>query len=108
SERLPDQAVSPEAMNAAVAPDSYEAALSDNCACDECCRCPRCMGTPWAPAFDCPRVTTLNPYFNVKLYGAVRLDMIFNDPRPQAPGVPFYLVPASPTGLPQNTVDIHA
>src|SRR5688572_12660152 len=81
--------------------------------CDECigadngCCCPSCLCTEEAPCIDCPHVSTLNPYFNVRLFGAVKLDMIFSNPRPQAPGVPFYLVPGSPSGLSQNTVDIH-
>jgi hypothetical protein len=82
--------------------------------CDECigidngCCCGNCLCTEEAPCIDCPRVSTLNPYFNVRLFGAVKLDMIFSNPRPQAPGVPFYLVPGSPSGLSQNTLDIHA
>ncbi len=72
------------------------------------CCCPSCMCTERAPCICCPHVSTLNPWFNVRVFGAAKLDMLFNDPRPQAPGVPFFLVPASPTGLSQNTVDIHA
>ena len=31
--------------------------------------------------------------FNVKIFGKATLDVIYNTARPQAPGVPFYLVP---------------
>ena len=34
--------------------------------------------------------------------------MLFNEPRPVSPGVPFFLFPGSPTGANQHTVDIHA
>ena len=34
--------------------------------------------------------------------------MLFNDARPVAPGIPFYLFPDSPAGLDQNTVSIHS
>ncbi len=98
--------------------------VSDN-ACDTCdgcrmsgcdsmgCRCgclchlcpdPICP----APCVDCPHVTTLSPYFNVSLYGALKLDMIFSSPRPFAPGVPFFLAPASLRGFNEDTVSMHA
>ena len=34
--------------------------------------------------------------------------MLFNEARPVSPGAPYYLSPASATGLDQNTVDVHA
>jgi hypothetical protein len=82
--------------------------------CQECvgtshgCQCPHCLCTPPAPRVCCPRVTTLNPYFNVHVFGALVLDALYNEPRPQAPGTPYFLVPDSPAGFSQDTVDIHA
>lgn len=61
-----------------------------------------------APCLDCPHVSTLNPYFNVNIFGALKLDMLFNGARPVSPGVPFFLAPDSLTGLSQETVDFHA
>ena len=68
------------------------------------CQCP----LPEAPCNDCPRVSTLNPYFNVNIFGALKLDMLFHGARPISPGTPFFLTPDSPTGLDQNTFDMHA
>lgn len=68
--------------------------------------CP--SGIAPAPCVPCPRVTTLSPYFNLQIFGAVKLDMLFNTGRPVSPGVPFFLAPDSLTGLSQDTVDIHA
>ncbi|MEZ6071563.1 MAG: hypothetical protein R3C10_15185 [Pirellulales bacterium] len=42
------------------------------------------------------------------MFGAVKLDMLFNGARPVSPGTPFFLTPDSLTGLNQNTFDIHA
>jgi hypothetical protein len=50
----------------------------------------------------------LNPYYNIHFFGALKLDMLFNQARPVSPGVPFFLAPDSLTGLDQDTVDIHA
>lgn len=68
------------------------------------CQCP----LPPASCIDCPHVSTLSPYFNVRVFGALKLDMLFNNARPVAPGVPFFLAPNSLTGLSQNNLDIHA
>ena len=61
-----------------------------------------------APCVDCPRVTTRDPWFNVKVFGAAKLDAIYNTARPQAPGAPFFLVPDFAGGFSQNTIDINA
>lgn len=61
-----------------------------------------------APCIDCPHVSTLSPYFNVSIFGALKLDMLFNGARPVAPGVPFYLAPGSAAGFDENTFDMHA
>jgi hypothetical protein len=44
----------------------------------------------------------------VKIFGAVKLDVYYNTRRPQAPGIPFYLVPTIPNGFSQNTFDMNA
>lgn len=76
---------------------------SCHCSCDSCL-CP----LPQAACVDCPRVTTLSPYFNVNLFGALKLDMLFNGAGTISPGVPFFLTPDSVRGFDQNTVSIHA
>ena len=85
-----------------------ESAQKSGNGCKSCggyhCGCPL---TP-APCIDCPRVSTLSPYFNVHIFGALKLDMLFNGGRPISPGTPFYLLPGSALGFSQNTVDIHA
>jgi hypothetical protein len=69
------------------------------------CECP----LPEAPCIDCPRVSTLNPYFNVHIFGALKLDMLFNSKRPISPGTPFFLLPRSITaGFDEKTFDMHA
>lgn len=68
------------------------------------CECP----LPEAPCIDCPRVSTLNPYFNVQIFGALKLDMLFNSKRPISPGTPFYLLPGSTAGFDEDTFDMHA
>jgi hypothetical protein len=54
------------------------------------------------------RVAPLFPVSNIRLFGAMKLDMLFNSARPLAPGVPFFLGPDSLTGLDQKTLDINA
>ena len=73
------------------------------CLCHGCVR-PICP----APCLECPRVSTLNPYFNVQLFGALKLDMFLSNPRAFAPGVPFFLTARSAAGVDQDTVSIHA
>lgn len=76
------------------------------CGCGACrsCQCP----TPQAPCVDCPRVSTLNPYYNISIFGAVTVDMVFNGRRPVAPGTPYFLTPGPLPGREQSTFDIHA
>ena len=83
--------------------------------CDECmpqqgsCCEYGCVGQySSAPCIACPHVTTAGDQFNINLFGTLNLDMLFNDARPVAPGIPFYLFPDSPAGLDQNTVSIHS
>jgi len=68
------------------------------------CQCP----LQEAPCIDCPRVSTLNPYFNVSIFGALKLDMLFNEKRPISPGTPFFLLPEAVAGFDENTFDMHA
>jgi hypothetical protein len=76
---------------------------SCRCSCHSC-GCP----LPQSPCVDCPRVTTASPYFNIALFGALKLDMLFNGAGTISPGTPFFLTPDSSRGLDQNTVSIHA
>lgn len=68
------------------------------------CLCPQSA----APCVDCPHVSTLGSNFNIHLFGAVKVDMLFNGARPVSPGTPFFLTPDSFTGLDQDTFDLHA
>ena len=43
-----------------------------------------------------------------KFSGRPSWTLIYNTARPQAPGVPFFLVPTFAGGFPQNTIDINA
>lgn len=63
---------------------------------------------PDAPCIDCPHVSTLNPYFNVHIFGALKLNMLFNSKRPISPGTSFYLLAASAAGFDERTFDTHA
>ena len=56
----------------------------------------------------CPRINNDNPAWNLVIGGWVELDMLFNSARPVAPGVPFFLGPASPFAFSQATFDAHA
>jgi hypothetical protein len=82
---------------------------STNC-CSVCngdcnsCRCP----LPNAPCITCPHVSTQNPYFNISIFGALKLDMLFNEARPVSPGTPFYLFPEAIAGFDENSFDMHA
>ncbi|REK07224.1 MAG: hypothetical protein DWQ37_21625 [Planctomycetota bacterium] len=71
-----------------------------------CCPC-ECLPSP-APCVDCPHVSTLGEYFNLRFFGVLELDMLFNQARPVSPGVPFFLAPGPAAGFDQQTVDIHA
>ena len=80
--------------------------------CADCVVCPQCQcGTcicpvKPAPCQPCPHVSTLQPFWNVNIFGALQGNMMFNTARPVAPGIPMFLAPNSPE--PENTVDIHA
>ena len=93
-------------------PDSQ--VVASQSACGDCvgashgCQCPDCLYTPDAPCVDCPRATTRDPWVNAKVFGVAKLDAIYNDARPQAPGAPFFLVPQFAGGFSTNTIDINA
>lgn len=79
---------------------------SRGCCCGHCfrCQCP----LPTAPCLECNHVSTLSPYFNVHLFGALKLDMLMSTARTVSPGTPFFLTPDSVAGLDQNIVSFHA
>lgn len=75
------------------------------CGCSGCysCLCP----TPEAPCVDCPRVSTLNPFYNVSVFGTLTADMLFSEARPVSPGTPYFLAPGAIAGRDDNTFDLH-
>ncbi len=77
------------------------------CSCQS--ECNSCK-TPLAPApcVECPRVSTLRPFNNVHIFGALKMDMLFSQPRALSPGSPFFLFNDSLTGRSQDSVSIHA
>lgn len=85
---------------------------TDSGTCDSCGRlgiCGACeMCQQPAPCIECPHVSTANPYFNVKVFGSLKMDMLWSDARAISPGTPYYLLPGSASGLSQNTSDFHA
>lgn len=81
---------------------------SANCrSCGGCCHSCECA-LPEAPCVDCPRMTMQSPYFNINVFGALKLDMLFNETRPISPGTPFFLAPSSIAGFNEQTFDTHA
>lgn len=77
--------------------------------CKSACDCMNCEGPLLeAPCIDCPRASLLNPYFNMHLFGALKLDMLLSARRPISPGTPFYLLPDATAGFDENTFDMHA
>ena len=84
----------------------------DGCAhaCGCCCGCYPCQcPLPKAPCICCPHVSTLNPYFNVHIFGALKTDLIFSEARPASPGTPFFLFPKTTTpGFDESSVSVHA
>lgn len=53
-------------------------------------------------------VSMFNDTARLRILGTISALGIFSTDRPFVPGNPFFLAPASPYGLPTNTVDIHA
>src|SRR5262245_43031883 len=66
------------------------------------CECPQ---KP-APCQPCPHVSTLLPYWNVNIFGALQGNVMFNTARPVASGIPMFLAPKSAED--ENTVDVFA
>ena len=114
-EQRSPRGVSMSTDNASPNPDVYAMEMCGGCNDFSCGSCKVCAYNFWnckcppeeAACIDCPRVSTLNPYFNLHVYGAAVGDMLFNEARPISPGAPYYLSPASPSGQQQHTVDIH-
>jgi hypothetical protein len=79
---------------------------SSACCCGRCfrCQCP----LPTAPCLDCNHVSTLAPYFNINVFGALKLDMIASTARAATPGTPFFLFPDTVAGFDQDNVSFHA
>jgi hypothetical protein len=79
----------------------------NGCCCPDCglhsCECPRQA----APCFECPHVSTLAPYWNLSIFGALVADMMYHTSRPIAPGTPFLLGPGSPFGFDTDTFDLN-
>lgn len=86
------------------AQQTFNALSCDGTCFPNSCSCP----LPQAPCIDCPRVSTLSPYFNVSIFGALKLDMLYSKRRPFSPGTPFFLLPESMAGFDENTFDMHA
>jgi hypothetical protein len=53
-------------------------------------------------------VTTADEKIKLVIGGSLTADAYFNRARPVAPGIPFFLTPASPFGFNQNTFDANA
>ena len=53
-----------------------------------------------------PPISTAAPA--IKVFGAAKLDIFYNSARPQAPGIPFFVVPRFAGGFSQETIDINA
>ncbi|MGI9473335.1 MAG: hypothetical protein ACR2NZ_17465 [Rubripirellula sp.] len=89
--------------------DDCDACATGGCcsACGGCCNSCLCP-LPTAPCQDCPRISTQSPYFNINVFGALKLDMLFNEARPISPGTPFFLSPKSNMGFDEQTFDAHA
>jgi len=78
--------------------------------CESCC--PHCGGfgckcpqTP-APCIDCPRVSTLSPYFNVRLFGSLNGELLFSEARPFLPSGVVLIFPD--LGKETRTFEAHA
>jgi hypothetical protein len=100
-----DKAGEPTAPGVKAHQKSHWAGKSRGCLCG-CypCQCP----LPEAPCLDCPRVSTLTPYSNVHIFGALKLDMLFSNARSVSPGTPFFLFPGATPGFDESSVSIHA
>lgn len=63
--------------------------------------------TPASPTDDGITVSMLNGKSKLKIFGSLSALSVFSTDRPFAPGMPLFLLPASPFGLNTNTFDIH-
>ncbi|WP_145084461.1 hypothetical protein [Anatilimnocola aggregata] len=77
-----------------------------DCVCPTCrCATCECPVKP-APCQPCPHVSTLQPFWNVNIFGTLQANMMYNTARAVAPGIPMFLAPGAVQ--PENTVDIFA
>src|SRR5262245_23115543 len=60
-----------------------------DCPCCHCYPC-ECPEQP-APCLECPHVSTLQPFWNVSIFGALQGNMLFSTARTVAPGIPLFL-----------------
>ncbi len=95
-----DSAAPADATQNPTAPQS-----STDASCPCCCPSCECPQKP-APCLPCPHVSTLSPYWNVNIFGAVQANMYFSAARPVAPGLPLFLTPGG--SQPDNIVDVYA
>ena len=78
--------------------------------CDTCCSA--CGGLPCkcpqspAPCLDCPHVSTLSPYFNLRIFGSLNGEMLFSESRPFLPSGVTLLFPDF--GKDTATFEVHA
>ena len=72
-----------------------------HCGCHGC----KCPQTP-APCLDCPHVSTLNPFFNVRLFGSLNGEMLYSETRPFLPSGVVLLFPDFGKSTP--TFEAHA
>ncbi len=63
--------------------------------------------TQTPPVDDGITVSMLNGKSRLKIFGSLSALSVFSTDRPFAPGMPLFLLPASPFGLNTNTFDIH-
>jgi hypothetical protein len=89
---------------AAAVPAAMGEQMCPKCGQCHCATC-ECPVKP-APCQPCPHVSTLLPYWNVNIFGALQGNIIFNTARSAAPGIPMFLLPNAPE--PENTVDVFA
>ena len=59
---------------------------SESCSCvDGFCGAGCCYAQTPAACIECPRVTTLGPYFNLRFFGSLNAEMLFAESRPLLP-----------------------
>ena len=74
---------------------------SCTCGCYPC----QCPPTP-APCIDCPHVSTLSPYFNLRVFGSLTGEVLYAEARPIIPSGIILLSPD--LGQDTETAEVHA